>query len=223
MQIHDHSDLSLVHENEAIDEQTTIIDPLPDTAASDSDSFNLSDYSGDENSVQQAVAVPISFIGRAKLVDIRPSHGNITRAPSHWSDMSTALIPGRTQLTDHDAEILGAQDAAHYYNNAMRSESRPVDLTTQNPFIDRPFQLLLAHPANEIAAREMARIKAQREEREIHAIIKAKLAAKDAANGGRGAGIPRIDYGSPNVGTALRGNPPTNTGTATARGRFEGY
>ncbi len=243
--------------------------------------------------------------------------------------MGSVIAPGATQLTDHDAEVLGAQDADRYIAHAMASRARHAATNTDDPFIDPAFQNLLAKPANEIAAKEMARIKAAREaanmdgglmermnallaksdtkpgvqnvgetitgprtntgesllskmralkkkskkgkeqdseeevvrkveaekerglreEREIHAKIKAQLAAKDAANGGvRGAGIPRIDYGSPNLHTALGGCGPTDEERAhanalanrlaagltggrvqnkqdntTARGQFEGY
>ena len=307
VQIHDHSEPSIVHENKTADKRrptTETVATEKDAEASDSDSFNPSDYSGDENSVQQAVAVPIVFSGKAKLVDIPPRRTR-TAAPSNRSGIGSAIASGTTYLTDHEAEILGAQDADRYLRNAMTSQTRSANVTTEDPFIDPPFQNLLAKPANEIAAKEMARIKAEREagkmndvliermnalrvksdaklevehpsdttnalrtnnaggllskirtykknprmdqeqqesgekigrkveadierglreEHEINAIIKAKLAAKDAANEGiRGAGIQRVDYGPPNLRTALGGNATQNGDNTTARGRFEGY
>lgn len=213
VQIHDHSDSSIVYGHEAANEFHAVTGTLPtekSADASNSDSFNPSDYSGDENSVQQGVAVPVVFAGRAKLIDI-PSHRVGIAAPINQSSMGNPIASGTTQLTDHDAEILGAQDADRYYNNAMATRTRPTKVTTDDPFIDSPFRNLLARPANEIAAKEMERIRAGREEeRQISAIIKGKLAAKDAANGGvRGAGFQRIDYGPPTARTALRGNPPS--------------
>ena len=274
--------------------------------------------------------MPIAFSGRGKLVDVRSAPGTNTAASGSRSGVGSIIAPGATQLTDHDAEVLGAQDADRYFANAMNSQTRHAATNTDDPFIDPAFQNLLAKPANEIAAKEMARIKAAREaanmggglmermnallaksdtqpgvdnvgetatgprtntgegllskiralkkkpkkgkeqedseeevvrkveaekerglreEREIHAKIKAQLAAKDAANGGvRGAGIPRIDYGPPNLRTALGGCGPTDEERAharalanrhaagptggrvqnkqdntTARGQFEGY
>ena len=212
--------------------------------------------------------------------------------------MRSAIPSGTTYLTDQEAEALGVQDAERYLRNATTSQTRPTNTTTDDPFIDPEFQNLHAKPANEIAAKEMARIKAAREagklgdgliegmnalraesdakpgvettgntiadrrtnagerslskmstlkkkskkeqgqedsedvvrkvqadvqrglreESEIKMMIKVKLAAKDAANGGvRGAGIPRIDYGPPNLGTALGGNAPTEAERAIAR------
>ena len=59
---------------------------------------------------------------------------------------------------------------------------------------------------------------ALRREGDINAIIKAKRAAKDAANGGvRGAGFPRIDYGPPSMHTALGGNGVTDEDRERAR------
>ena len=246
MQIHDHSNPSIIHENKTADAHHAVSETFcteKNADASDSDSFNPSDYSGDENSVQQAMAVPITFSGNAKLVDIRPPHGTSTATPSNQSTIGNALTSSTTQLTDHDAEVLGAQDAARYYNNGMRPQTRSGEVNTEDPFIDPPFRSLLSKPANIIAAREMVRIQAERvgggevaheiraevgralrEEAQIHGIIKAKVAAKEAANGDvRGAGTPRIDYGPPSLHTALGGNPPTNADTTTARGRFEGY
>ena len=246
MQIHDHSDPSIIQENKAADAHHAVSKTLcteKNADASDSDSFNPSDYSGDENSVQQAMTVPVTFSGRAKIVDIRPPHGISTAASSNQSTIGNALTSSTTQLTDHDAEVLGAEDAARYYNNGMRPQTRSGEVNTEDPFIDPPFRSLLSKPANKIAAREMVRIQAERvgggevahgiraevgralrEEAQIHRIIQAKVAAKEAANGGvHGAGMPRIDYGPPSLHTALGGNPPTNADTTTARGRFEGY
>ena len=301
VQIQEHSNTSVVQAKQAADEHGAISKPLAtekDTDASDNDSFNPSDYSGDENSVQQAVAVPIVFSGRAKLVDIRPPRGTNTAAPANRRGMRSAIPSGTTYLTDQEAEALGVQDAERYLKNAMTSQTRPTYTTTDDPFIDPAFQNLLAKPANEIAAKEMARIKAAREagrlgdglmegmnalraksdakpgvqntgntianprtnagesslskmralkkkskreqeqedsehvvrkvqadvqrglreESEIKMMIKAKLAVKDAANRGvRGAGIPRIDYGPPDLGTALGGNAPTEAERAHAR------
>ena len=246
MQIHDHSGPSIIHESKAADAHHAVSETLyteKNADASDSDSFNPSEYSGDENSVQQAMAVPITLSGNAKLVDIRPLHRTRAAAPSNQSTIGNALTSSTTQLTDHDAEVLGAQDAARYYNNSMRPQTRSGEVNTEDPFIDPPFRPLLSKPANNIAAREMVRIQAERagggevaheiraevgralsEEAQIHGIIKAKVAAKEAVNGGvRGAGMPRIDYGPPGLHTALGGNPPTNADTTAARGRFEGY
>ena len=274
--------------------------------------------------------MPIVFGGRAKHVNIRPPRGTNTAASDHRSGVGSITARGTTQLADHDAEALGAQDADRYYANSMISQTRRATNTTDDPFVDPAYQNLLAKPANEIAAKEMARIKAAREagdmggglmgrmnallvksdekpgveslgnastgpraaiggsllskmralrkkpkkakeqedsqgkalrkvqvetvhglreESEINASIKARLARREAANGGvRGAGIPRIDYGQPNLRTALGGCGPTgeeraSVGTleshhaaspaagrmqdkediTTARGRFEGY
>lgn len=274
--------------------------------------------------------MPIVFSGRAKLVDVRPPRRTNTAASGNQSGVSGAVAPGTAKLTDQDAEALGAQDADRYFANAMNSRTHPTAIDTGDPFIDPAFHNLLAKPANEIAAKEMERIKAAREaanmsgglmermnallaksntkpgvvntgetnadprintgesllskmralkkkpkkgkeqedseeevvrkveaekerglreEKEMHERIKASLAAKDAANGGvRGAGIPRIDYGSPNLRTALGGSSPTdeecahasalanrhaaglsggrvqnNQDKKTARGQFEGY
>ena len=108
------------------------------------------------------MAVPITFSGKAKLVNIRPPHGSGTAAPSIQSTIGNALTSSTIQLTDHDAEVLGAQDAARYYNNGMRPQTRLGEVNTEDPFIDPPFRPLLAKPANVIAAREMARIQAER-------------------------------------------------------------
>ena len=196
MQIHDQSDPSIVHKNKATDAHHAVSGTLhaENADASDSDSFNPSDYSGDENSIQQAIAVPITFSGEAKLVNIRPPHGSSTAAPSNQSAIGNALTANSTRLTEHDAEILGAQDAARYSNNGMRHQTRSGEVNTEDPFIDPPFRPLLAKPANKIAAWEMVRIQAR-----------------------------RIDYGPPSLHTALGGNAPTNADTTTARGRFEGY
>ena len=92
MQIHENSDPSITHENEAADAHAVSETLYTESAdASDSDSFNPSDYSGDENSVQQATAVQITFSGKAKLVEIRPSHGSSTAAPSNHSTIGNAL------------------------------------------------------------------------------------------------------------------------------------
>ena len=165
MQVHENSDPSIVHENEAADAHHAVSETLytENADASDSDSFNPSDYSGDEYSVQQAIAVPSTFSGKAKLVDIRPPDGSSTAAPSNQSTIGNALTSSTPQLTDHDAEVLGAQDAARYYNNGMRPPTRSGEVDTEDPFIDPPFRSLLAKPANNIAAREMARIQAERE------------------------------------------------------------
>ena len=165
IQIHENSDPSIVHENEAADAHHAVSKTLhtENEDASDSDSFNPSDYSGDENSVQQATAVPVTFNGKAKLVDIRPPRGSSTAALSNQSTIGNALISNTPQLTDHDAEVLGAQDAVRYYNNGMRAQARSGGIDMEDPFIDPPVRLLLAKPANDIAAREMARIQAERE------------------------------------------------------------
>ena len=246
MQIHDRSDSSIAPENRAADAHHAISQTLcteKNAEASDSDPFNPSHYSGDEDSAQKAMAVPITFSGRAKLVDIWPFHRTGTVAPSSQSTKGNALTSSTTHLTDHDAEVLEAQDAARYYNDSMRVQTRSGEVNTEDLFIDPPFRPLLAKPANKIAAREMVRLQAERvgggevaheieagvgralsEEAQIHGIIKAKVAAKEAAVGGsRGVGMPRIDYGPPSLHTALGGNPHTNADPITARGRFEGY
>ena len=243
-QIHDHSNPSTFHKNEATDAHHAVSGPLhtENADASDSDSFDPSDYSGDEDSVQEAIAVPITFSGEAKLVNIRPPHGSSTAAPSNQSTIGNALTSNTTRLTDREAEDLGAQDAARYYNNGMRLQTRSGETNTEDSFIDPPFRALLTKPANKIAAREMVRIQAERvdggevsheiraevkralrEEAQIHGIIKAKVAGKETDGVVRGVGKPRIDYGPPSLHTALGANPPTNADTTTARGRFEGY
>lgn len=129
----------------------------------DSDSFDPSDYSGDENSVQQAVAIPIVASGRAKLVDIRPPRVINTAASANQSGTGIAVAPGTSNFTDQDAEALGAQDAERYKANAMTLQTHPTVTNTEDPFVDPAFQNLLAKPANEISAKEMARLKAARE------------------------------------------------------------
>lgn len=335
VQIHGRSNASATHRYRGADEHGAIPETLAtDTNpnASDSDSFNASDYSGDENSVQQAVAIPIIFSGRAKLVNVRSPNGANSAASGKGSGVGSATARNTTQLTDEEAMALGAQDADRYYANALTSHTCHATTNTDDPFVGPALQNMLAKPANDIAAEEMEKIKAARkarnmgtgsglvermnallaksdskprventgyttadprtndsetllskmrtlgkkpkkgkepedseeevfhkveaekerglrEEKEIHARIKAKLAAKDAVNGGvRGAGIPRIDYGPPNLSTALGGCGPTdeeraNTGAlenrhaagmtggrvqnngdnTTARGLFEGY
>lgn len=302
VQLHDRSNASATRGNRAVEDHDAISETLPteeNPDASDNYSFDPSEYSGDENSVQQAVAMPIAFSGRAKLVDVRPPRGTNAAASRNRSGAGIGDARVTTGLTETDAEVLGAQDADRYYNNAMNSQTRPTTIATEDPFIDPAYDGLLEKPANEIAAKEMARVKAAREaknmggglmermnallakrdskpanenlveaaaetrtttgesllskmralgkrpkkekehedgeeevvrkvkadvergireEKEIHAIIKAKLAAKDAANGGvRGAGIPRIDYGPPNLSTALGGSGPTDEERAHAR------
>ena len=165
MQIHDHSDPSTIDENEAVDAHHVVGETLStekNADASDSDSFNPSDYSGDENSVQQAMAVPIIFSGNAKLVNIRPTHGTSTVAPSNQSAPGNTLTSSTAQLTDHDAEVLGAQDADRYYYNGMKPQTRSGEVNTEDPFIDPPFRPLLSKPVNNIAALEMLRIRAER-------------------------------------------------------------
>lgn len=130
--------------------------------ASDSDSFNPSDYSGDENSVQQATPARIIFSGKPKLVDIRPPRKMNTASPAPRSDIGKANASGTTKLSDREAEALGAQDAERYYRNGLNAQIRSTNATSEDPIIDPAFQKLLAKPANEIAAREMARLKAAR-------------------------------------------------------------
>ncbi|CAF9942256.1 MAG: hypothetical protein ALECFALPRED_009636 [Alectoria fallacina] len=164
--IHDHRDASAIRGNEAADEHDAVPKTLAtekDPDSSDRDSFNPSDYSGDENSVQQAVAVPIIYSGKAKLVNVRPPRGTNAASSGNQSGTGIAVAPGTSNLTNYDAEALGAQDADRYYANAMISQTRPTTTNKDDPFIDPPFQNLLAKPANEIAAKEMARIKAARE------------------------------------------------------------
>ena len=280
--------------------------------------FNPSDYSGDENSIHQAVTVPVEASGNAEPFQARRPRIINTAAPGNQSGMGTPAASGKSKMTDQEAEALGAQDAARYQANAQIG---PAAANTDDPFVDAAFQSLMAKPANETSAREMARIKAAREagdmggglvdwmnalhgtsdaqpgegdtegatsntrtstgknflsrvrglgkkskngkepeeeskeevirqveadkerglreEKAMNEMLKANLAAKDAANGGvRGAGMPRIDYGSPTQRTALGGSVPTNEERAhagalgrvqnegnksTARGQLEGY
>lgn len=148
--------------SQAADEHVVIPETEKDPDASDSDSFNPSDYSGDENSVQQAVAIPIVYSGRAKLVDIRPPRGTKNEASGSRPGVGITVAPSTVNSTGHDAEALGAQDADRYLANAMKSHTGPETTNTDDPFIDPAFRNLLAKPANEIAAKEMARIKAAR-------------------------------------------------------------
>lgn len=207
MQIHDHSKASAVHGTQSTDEhgsnpKTLATEKNADT--SDQGSVNSSEYSGDENSVQQARAVPIIFSGKAKLVDVRPPRGTNTAASANQSTPDTAVTSGTTKMTDREAELLGAEDADRYVRNAMNSQTRPANVATEDPFIDPAYQNLLAKPANEIAAKEMKRLKAAREA------------------GGTGGGLmermtARMDYGPPSHSTALGGNPPTDKERAYAR------
>ena len=70
----------------------------------DGQPFNPSDYSGDEGSVQQAVAVPVVASRKAKLVRVRPPRTINTAASA--------------KMTDEEAMALGAQDAERYIANA---------------------------------------------------------------------------------------------------------
>ena len=160
---------------------------------SDRDSFNPSDYSGDENSVQQAVGVPIVFRGKAKLVDIRPQRRNQPATPTHRPGLGTGIASGTLGLTDQEAEALGAQDADRYLANAMTTHDRPTNTTANDPFIDPAYRSLLAKPANEIAAKEMARLKAVREHRSMGGGLmermNALLAKNDAKPEGESTGV----------------------------------
>ena len=162
MQIHENPYASAVRGNQGAVKHGAIPETLateknPD--ASDSDSFNPSDYSGDENSVHQAVSMPIVYRGRAKLVDVRPPRGINAAAPRYRPGVPIAQAPVTASLSDDDdAEMLGAQDAERYYNNAMPAETSPT-ADTDDPFIDPAYRKLLAKPANDISAKEMARLK----------------------------------------------------------------
>ena len=104
----------------------------------------------------------VVFSGKAKLVDIRPPRKTTTAAAAPRSDIGNANASLTTKLTDREAEALGAQDAERYYRNGLNAQTRSTTATSEDPIIDPPFQNLLAKPANEIAAREMARLKAAR-------------------------------------------------------------
>ena len=71
---------------------------------------------------------------------------------------SPAIATRRTKLTDREAEALGAEDADRYYRNGLMLQAQPTNTTTEDPFIDPPFQNLLAKPANDMAAKVMVRI-----------------------------------------------------------------
>ena len=192
------------HGKEASDEHGAISENLATKTkanADDSDPFDPSDYSGDENSVRQAVAVPIIFRGRARLIDIPPRRRSNTAAPGNGRLVGSTVTSCTTPLTDSEAEALGAQDADRYYYKASSSQTRATNITGDGPSIDPAYQNLIAKPANEIAAKEMARIKAAREARTM----------------GGGVGIPRIDYGEPDQHTALGASGPTDEERAHAR------
>ena len=161
VQIHDHFDVSVVLGDQTTDEHNT----EKRAAASDDDSFYPSDYSGKEKSVKKAARMPIAFSGRAKMVDVRRLLKVNTPASSNRSGGDTASVSSPIRLTDREAEALGAQDADRYLSNAMTSQKHPTDTYVSDPFISLPYQNLLAKPANEIAAKEMARIKDAREAR----------------------------------------------------------
>ena len=84
----------------------------------DSESFNPFNHSGDEDSVQRAVAVPIVASGRAKLVQARPPRTINTPASDNQSGMGIAVTSGTPRMTDEEAMALGAQDADRYIANA---------------------------------------------------------------------------------------------------------
>ena len=223
-----------MRDNETAEEHGAVakaIKKKPDD--SDSDSFNPSDYSGDENSVQQAVAVPIVFSGKAKLVNVRPPRGTNSAASSNQSGVGMANTPITTRLTDHEAAVLGAQDAnryranamnpqvttrltdheaavlgvqdaERYLANAMNLQTRPTTTTdTDDPFIDPAYRKLLAKPANEIAAKEMARIKAAREAGKTGGGLLERMNALLAKSGAK-PGVENTEH-------AITG-PRTNTG-----------
>lgn len=198
MQIHDHSDASAVRGNQAAEEHGAIAKATEKNLDdSDSDPFNPSDYSGDENSVRQAVALPIVFRGKGKLVNVRPPHGTNTAAPGNGSGVRIATARATAPLTDHDAMILGAQDADRYYANAMNSQTRRTTTNTDHPSIDPAYRKLLAEPANEIAAKEMARIKAAREAEKMGGSLmegmNALRAESDVKPGAENTGYTPID------------------------------
>ena len=126
----------------------------------DGKSFNPSDYSGEENNIHQAVAVPFVASGRAERVQVRPSRMINTVASANESDVGTTVASGKSQMTDQEAEALGAQDADRYIANAQIGSAAA---NTYDPFVDAAFQSLIAKPANEMSAGEMARIKEARE------------------------------------------------------------
>ena len=184
-QIRDHSKNSPVHGEEAADGHGAVSETLATEKkadANDSDSFDPSDYSGDENSVHQAVAVPIIFSGRAKLVDIHPPRKTNTAAGGNGLIVGTTVTPCATPLTDREAEALGAQDADRYYRNALNSQTSSTNITGDGPSIDAAYQNLIAKPANEIAAKEMARIKAAREARNMGGGLVERMNALRAKN-----------------------------------------
>ena len=202
--------------------------------ADDADSFDPSGHSGNENSARQTVAVPIILSRRTRQVDIPPRRRIYTAASGSGQLVGTTVTPCTLPLTDSEAEALGAQDAERYYRNASRSQTRRMNIAGDGPSIDPAYQNLVAKPANEIAANEMARIKAAREEvvseaqaevehglreeKQIHEMIKARMAARAAASGFvNGAEMPRIDYGEPDQSTALGASGPTNEERAHAR------
>lgn len=132
--------------------------------------------------------MPIVYSGRAKRVNVHPPHGPNARASGNGSGAGGAITPGTENPTYQDAMTLGAQDADRYYVNAMTSQTRPTTTNADDPFIDPAFQNLLAKPANDVAAKEMARIKAAREAKNMggglmermHALL-AKSEAKPGA------------------------------------------
>ena len=108
---------------------------------------------------------------------------------------------------------------------AIRGKKSIRDLLMRG-FKQKPKKAGGQEDGQEVAIHEVkaAKERGLREEREIRGRIKGKLAEKDGANGGvRGAGMPRIDYGAPGLGTALGGSGPTEEERAQARGHFEGY
>ena len=88
------------------------------------DSFNPSDYTGNETSVRQARAVPIILSGGARGIDIPPRRRSNTTASSNGQLVGSTVTSCTTPLTDREAEALGAQDADRYYHNASSSQTR---------------------------------------------------------------------------------------------------
>lgn len=101
----------------------------------DGESLNRSGYSGGEDSVQRAVAVPVVASGRAKQVQVRPPR-TINTAPSDIDlGMGIAVTSGTSRMTDEEAMALGVQDAERYMANAMTLQIRPAATSMDDPFV----------------------------------------------------------------------------------------
>ena len=89
----------------------------------DGESFNPSDHSGDEDSVQRAIAVPVVASGRAKLVQVRPPRAINTAASDNQPGMGIAVTSRTSRMTDEEAMALGVQDADRYKANVRPSRA----------------------------------------------------------------------------------------------------